>query len=121
MLECSKRKKEVIDEAIKSLPQTQQEAVRACFDASTKKGPSGRRYTIEWVYECMLMRIKSPTLYQHIKERDILPVPCNTTIRGYLKNFSGAYGFHPQTFELLKPKSEELEPQKRRGNLNYLN
>jgi len=107
----------VIDEAVAELPPAQQQAVRACFNASTRKGPSGRRYTIEWVYECMLMRIKSPKLYQHIREKNILPLPCNSVIRGYLKNFSGAYGFHPQTFEMLKPKCEELEPQKRRGKV----
>ena len=112
-------KKEVIDEAIKELPAVQQQAVRACFDASTRKGPPERRYTFEWVYECLLVRIKSPKLCSHIQERNILPLLCNTIIKGYIKRFSGAYGFHPQMFELLKPKCEELEPQKRRGNMPY--
>lgn len=114
-MECSKKKKEVLEEAIKTLPEKQQEAVRCCFEASKRKAPSGRRYTIEWVYECMLMRIKSPALYQHIRDREILPLPCNSTIRGYLSNFSGAYGFNPSTLKVMKEKSQEMAPEKRRG------
>lgn len=122
--ECSKKKKDVLEEAIQNLSKNQQEAVKTIFDCSSKKGPSGRRYTIEWVYECMLMRIKSPALYQHIREHDILPLPCNSTIRGYLKNYSGAYGFQPSTFQMLSKKAEELDEAKRRGefkkNLTFI-
>lgn len=105
-----------MEEAIKLLPPAQQEAVRCCFEASKKKSPSGRRYTLEWVYECMLMRIKSPSLYQHIREHEILPLPCNSTIRGYLRHYSGAYGFNPSTMKMLKEKSRDMAPEKRRGS-----
>ncbi|KAK3907354.1 DNA transposase [Frankliniella fusca] len=119
LLKCSAKSKEVIDEAIKNLPPVQQEAVRVCFEAARRKTPCGRRYTIQWVYECMLIIIKSPDLYKHILEREILPMPSNTTIRGYLKKYRGAYGFQPATFHLLEKKAEELEtePNKRRGVL----
>ncbi|KAK3919777.1 Transposable element P transposase [Frankliniella fusca] len=113
--ECRAKKKEVLEEAIKTLPPTQQEAVRACFKKATAKGPSGVRYTIEWIYECMLMKIKSPKLYDHIRRHQILALPCSSTIRGYLKHYSGAYGFQPSTFDMLKPKAAELLPEKRRG------
>lgn len=113
--ECSKKKKETVEEAIKNLPPNQQEAVKACLQASTREGPSGRRYTIEWIYECILMKIKSSSLYQHIRDHEILPLPCMSTIRGYLKHFSGAYGFNPGTFEMLSKKQGDLEPAKKRG------
>ncbi|KAK3918552.1 Transposable element P transposase [Frankliniella fusca] len=113
--ECRAKKKEVLEEAIKTLPPTQQEAVRACFKKATAKGPSGVRYTIEWIYECMLMKIKSPKLYDHIRRHQILALPCSSTIRGYLKHYSGAYGFQPSTFDMLKPKAAELLPEKGRG------
>ncbi|KAK3907953.1 Transposable element P transposase [Frankliniella fusca] len=112
---CRKTKKEVLDKAIKSLPEAQQEAVRSIFDASHRKGPRGRRYTIEWVYECMLMRIKSPVLYAHIRKHKILVIPSETTIKRYLKNYTGTYGFQASLFEMLSQKGKEMSPQKKRG------
>ncbi|KAK3932004.1 Transposable element P transposase [Frankliniella fusca] len=78
------------------IEKAQQEAVKACFAGSKRKGPSGRRYTAEWIYECMLMRIKDKKLYYHIRDNEILVLPAVSTINGYLKHYGGAYGFQPQ-------------------------
>lgn len=114
-MECAKTKAEVLEEAIKLLPKAQQEAVRAIFAASKRKGPSGRRYTAEWVYECLLMRIKDRKLYEHLRSHEILVLPCASTMRGYLRHYSGTFGFQPQTLELMKKKAEDLSENKRRG------
>jgi len=103
------------------LPKAQQEAVRACFEAAKRKGPSGRRYTAEWVYECLLMRIKDRKLYEHIRSHGILVLPCASTMRGYLRHYGGTFGFQPQTLELMKIKAEELDPNKRRGLRFFFN
>ncbi|KAK3910133.1 Transposable element P transposase [Frankliniella fusca] len=117
ILECRKKNEKVLAEAIQKLPPALQEAVKACFEASKKKSPCGRRYTLQWVYECMLIKIKSPSLYQHILDHNILPMPSITTIKAYLKKYRGAYGFQKSTFLLLEEKSEELPAIKRRGVL----
>jgi len=119
MLQCKKKSEAAVNEAIASLPQAQQEAVRACFSAAKRKGPSGRRYTTEWIYECLLMRIKDKKLYDHIRKHEILVMPCTTTMNGYLRNYGGCYGFQPQTLELMKTKSVDLEPNKRRGKYKH--
>ncbi|KAK3931680.1 Transposable element P transposase [Frankliniella fusca] len=113
--ECEQKKETVLQEAIEKLPPAQQEAVKACFDASKKKSPSGRRYTTEWVYECMLMRIKDKKLYNHLRNHQILCLPCTSTINGYLKHYGGAYGFQPQILEMLKKKTEGMSSKSCRG------
>ncbi|KAK3933106.1 Transposable element P transposase [Frankliniella fusca] len=107
--ECEKKNEVVLAEAISQLPSVaQQEAVRACFEASKRKGPSGRRYTVKWVYECMLMRIKDKNLYNHIRRHEILVLPNTTTINRYLKHYGGTYGFQPQILEMLKKKKDQI-------------
>ncbi|KAE8744170.1 hypothetical protein FOCC_FOCC009178 [Frankliniella occidentalis] len=115
MFEWKSKKEEIFLDIIKNWPEKQQEAAKACYSAANKKGKTGRRHTIDWVYECLLMRIKSPQLYEHIRCREILPLPCNSVMKGYLKRYSGAYGFQPTTFQMLKVKAAELLPEKRRG------
>jgi len=64
---CAKVKKDALKDAISNLPREFQETVQACFDVARRKGPRGRRYTNEWVYRCMQMRIESTSLYEHIR------------------------------------------------------
>jgi hypothetical protein len=45
--------------AIQNLPGNQQEAVKTCFDTSKVASSNSRHYTLNWAYECMLIRIKS--------------------------------------------------------------
>ncbi|KAK3929284.1 B-cell CLL/lymphoma 9-like protein [Frankliniella fusca] len=111
--QCQAKDETVIAEAISKLPAAQQEAVKACFAASKRKGPSGRRYTAEWIYECMLMRIKDKKLYNHIRRHEILVLPATCTINGYLKHYGGAYGFQPQVLEMLKKKTADMPAKKK--------
>ncbi|KAH9379819.1 hypothetical protein HPB48_010408 [Haemaphysalis longicornis] len=48
------------------LPEKQPQQVQACFEASKRKGTQRMKYSQEWVLKCILMRIKSPKLYEHI-------------------------------------------------------
>ncbi|KAH9359744.1 hypothetical protein HPB48_021303 [Haemaphysalis longicornis] len=65
---------EVLDEVLdEGLPSKQQLAVKACFKAAARKSTSGMSYEKEWVLECVLLRMKSPKLYEHLlktKEMD---------------------------------------------------
>lgn len=119
LMECNKKNENVLQDAISALPHTQQESVRACFNASRRKGPTGRRYTTEWIYECLLMRIKDKKLYQHIRNHQILTIPSISTINSYLKHYGGCFGFQSATLDLMKAKSVNLEPNERRGEYKY--
>lgn len=118
---CRKKKKEILEEQIKELPSQQQHAVMACFSAAKKKGVRGRRYTLDWIYQCLLMRIKGPGLYDHIREKNILAVPCKLTLNRYISTMGCAYGFNDAIFTLLKEKAPHTQPEERRGEfISYL-
>ncbi|KAF0724023.1 Uncharacterized protein FWK35_00030139, partial [Aphis craccivora] len=51
-----------VEEYITSLHSKQREVKKACLDAAKCKSSNGRRCTTCWVYECLLMCIKSPKL-----------------------------------------------------------
>lgn len=114
--ECATKNLEPIMEAIKLLPNSQQEAVKACLDASKVSRANGRRYTLNWIYECILIRIKSRKTYEHLRIHGILPLPTIETLQKYLLHTKGVYGFQSSTFASLKEKSFHMKPEERRGN-----
>lgn len=110
-------KEEKINEIIKDLPQTQQEAIMMCFKASLAQSGKGMRYTTNWVYECILMKIKSPALYQKIRRDQILPLPSFVTLQRYIKMLQPVYGFQQSTFEMLKEKRKCMIDSECHGNI----
>ncbi|KAH8020461.1 hypothetical protein HPB51_001902 [Rhipicephalus microplus] len=56
-----------LDERIEGLPPKQRLAVKTCFDAASRKSTRGMVHDQLWVLECVLMRIKSPKLYEHVR------------------------------------------------------
>ncbi|XP_066582798.1 uncharacterized protein [Prorops nasuta] len=115
---CGKIKKEVLDGEIAALPEEQQEAVKTCFKNAKAANAKQRRYTLEWVYECLLVRIKSKRCYDHLRKRNILPLPCPSTLNKHLRSIdSSAYGFQPAIFQCLKLKALKMELSEKRGEL----
>ncbi|XP_046407691.1 uncharacterized protein LOC124172298 [Ischnura elegans] len=100
---------------ISNLPERQQEGVRACFAAPQLKNPKNRRYTLSWVHECLLLRIKSRKAYEHLRKNNILRLPGANTLSRYIRNVKGAYGFQGAIFHCLKEKAEGLAAEERRG------
>lgn len=97
------------------LPEKQKEVVYACFNAAKNKSAKGRRYTTTWVYECLLMRIKSPKLYRKMRKDNILPLPSYTTLQRYIKQLHPVYGFSEATFEVMGLKAKDMSEMERHG------
>ncbi|KAE8737771.1 hypothetical protein FOCC_FOCC016761 [Frankliniella occidentalis] len=108
-----------IEDLTKNLPPRQKEAVLACIHCAKAKGPNGRRYTQQWMYECALLRIKSPALYRKMRRDQTLALPSPRTLQRYMKRLKPAYGFLPATFEMLEKKSKEMEVDERHGCLMF--
>lgn len=108
-------KDEALRAEISILPPLQQLAIRACFDASKVSNPKQRRYTVQWVYECLLLRIKSASVYDRLRERDILPLPCKDTLNRYIQKLDSAFGFPKAIFDTLRIKSGGIEVHQKRG------
>ena len=103
-----------VEMAINSLPDIQQSVVRHFFDFA-KKQPRLRRYTTEWILECLLLRIKSNSLYQHMRKKGILPLPCSETLDRYINKIDRSFGFHDAVFDSLHVRAGRLEPQEKHG------
>ncbi|XP_043267642.1 uncharacterized protein [Venturia canescens] len=115
---CSRIEKETLEKNIALLPETQKQAVRTCLETVKVGNRKGRRYAIEWMYECLLMRIKNSGLYDHIREREILPLPCRETLSRYIRRISSsAYEFQTAIFEGMKMKGSSMESNEKRGTL----
>lgn len=71
---CAQANTQAVTDAISKLPTNQQLSVQACLTASKVKSNKGMRYTTQWVYECLLLRIKSKKTYNHLRTQH----PCST-------------------------------------------
>lgn len=112
----SSLKAESLKDKIKDLPEAQQEYIMACVEAVRKK-PKGIRYTRKFIYECILLKIRSMSTYCYLRRRKILPLPSRSTIFKYMRKIKPAFGFQNNIFETMKLKSETMRPQERRGML----
>lgn len=109
-------KTETLEAQIARLPPRQQEAVRQCFAASRVK-PNGLRYTKSWVLDCLIMKMKSPRLYEHLRRNNILALPCKSTLKRYVHAYRTVFGFSERVLKQLKEKTAELDVWKKHGGL----
>lgn len=115
--ELSDTRKNVIKAEISKLPENQQELVQHCFKFSTIC-PTSRRYSIDWIYTCILMRSLGSRLYDRIRKLKIMPLPCITTINKYIQNIRLRFGFQQSIFETLKLTASRMgNDYAKRGSL----
>lgn len=88
-----KQNDEKFQETISKLPQPQQENVLACLQAAKKFKGQGNRYTTHWIYQCLLLKIKSNSAYNHLRKHKIMALPSPSTLHRYLKKLKPTYGF----------------------------
>lgn len=112
---CAQTKEEVISQAISHLTCGEQLAVEACFQASKLKEPRGARYNRQWVYECILLRIKSPIGYKYLRSHKILALPSLQTLDRCMRRMKSCYGFDENVFNALKLKTEKMNDTDKHG------
>ncbi|KAE9521504.1 hypothetical protein AGLY_018103 [Aphis glycines] len=96
------------------LKKHQQEAFKSCIAAAKVSSIHGMRYNTYWVYECLLIRIKSHKAYEHLRKHKILALPSIDTLNRYINKMDSGYGFHKGIFELLKKQLSEMSMEQRR-------
>lgn len=90
-------------------------SIKACLNASKVKDTRGLRYTNQWIYECLLIKIKSRKTYIHLRKHKILVLPSITTLNKYIKYIGGTYGFLESTFKILSEKTAKMKMTDLRG------
>lgn len=120
-IEMRRKKDKAIGSVLNTLKPAQRLLVKECI-AAAKVPKKGRRYNLQWIYECILMRTRSSSLYSHLRDNDLLPLPDPDTLHSYIKRMGSAYGFNQATFDLLeeKWKSGEFEESELRGSFVFL-
>lgn len=108
--------KENIGNLISKLPENQKLVVKTCFEAAGRQA-TGRRYSKDWLYNCILMKIKSPKLYKHLRTKELLPLPAPCTLSKYIRNIDSSYGFQMKLFEMLKEKCKHMPEFQRHGTI----
>lgn len=79
------------------------------------KDPRGLRYANQWIYECLLIKIKSRKTYIHLRKHKILVLPSIRTLDKYIKVIGGSYGFLENTFKILAQKTAKMKKFDLRG------
>ncbi|XP_035227904.1 uncharacterized protein LOC118200097 [Stegodyphus dumicola] len=85
-------------------------AINAFNNASKRKSTQGMIYDPKWLIECIIMRMKGPKLYEHIRENKILIVPGKNCLQRYVKNYRSGFGFCDSVFQAIKVKTQSMEP-----------
>lgn len=105
------------EEAVKALPIKQQQQVKACFAAAKRKSTKGMKYESEWALECLIMSMKSPRLYEHIRKNNIMALPSRTSLRRYLKRYRSGFGLSEKVFAAVAEKTKSMDLFQRHGGL----
>ncbi|KAG0429309.1 hypothetical protein HPB47_023763 [Ixodes persulcatus] len=92
-------KEDVLSEYISKLPTKQQESVRQCFSAAKVK-KKGFHYSKAWILECIIMKMKSPRLYNHIRDSEILALPSKSTLKRYMAVYRSEFRFSHKTLNM---------------------
>ncbi|KAH8041878.1 hypothetical protein HPB51_019259 [Rhipicephalus microplus] len=83
------------------------------------KSATAARYKKEWIYDCLLLKIKSTAVYTFLYENEFLPLPNPRTLYGYLRNLKADFGFDSTLFTVLCEKLEAVPERERRGGLMF--
>lgn len=108
---------EVLEQKLKCLLPKQQLAVKQCFEAARRKNTRGMTYDREWILECILLKMRSPKLYEYIRRQNILTLPGRTTLRKYMSSYMGSFGFNERMLDTLKKKTAGMDPFRCHGGL----
>ncbi|XP_040073445.1 uncharacterized protein LOC120845949 [Ixodes scapularis] len=109
----------VLEEKIRSLPPKQRLAVRTCFEAASRKSSRGMAYDMQWVLECILMRMRSPQLYEYVRRHKIIALPSKSCLDKHMQGFKSTFGFNTSVFSALEKKTRDMDEFSRHGGLVY--
>ncbi|KAH7942616.1 hypothetical protein HPB51_028700 [Rhipicephalus microplus] len=62
------------------------------------------QYKKDWLYDCLLLKTKSTSVYTYLQENNFLPLPNPRTLYCYMKSLKADFGFDAHVFTVLKEK-----------------
>lgn len=104
---------------ISGLTPKQQSAVRTCFEAASRKSSRGMTYNKLWVLECVLMRMKSPQLYEHIRKHQIMALPSKSCLKKHMQGFKVHFVSTRRCFQPSSKKTKDMDEFSVHGRLVF--
>ncbi|CAI6359121.1 unnamed protein product [Macrosiphum euphorbiae] len=101
-----------------NINESQQTLIREILNSCLVK-PTNRRYSENWILLCILLHIRSSSIYNFLRDQGILPLPCSRTIRNYLAMVKSDCGFDEKFFKLFKTKMSLLSDTEKHGVLIF--
>ena len=93
-----------VERTFEHVPDNMKLAIRQAVKLAKTKSKKGMRYDNKWLLSCMLLRIKSPRAYEHLRDREMLPLPSKNTLHNYINVVKAETGIHDDVLKLLQSK-----------------
>ncbi|KAL3201658.1 hypothetical protein MRX96_042905 [Rhipicephalus microplus] len=90
-----------------------------CVMKANAKSARAVRYKKDWLYDCLLLKTKSTSVYTYLQENNFLPLPNPRTLYCYMKSLKADFGFDAHVFTVLKEKLLTSPESERRGVLMF--
>ncbi|KAH7933642.1 hypothetical protein HPB49_014706 [Dermacentor silvarum] len=106
-----------LDQEILKLSAREKLILDQCLMKANAKTATAVRNKKEWLYDCLLLKVKSTAVYTFLQENGFLPLPNPRTLYGYLKSLKADFGFDASLREKLQgiPEREHRATPKPRG------
>ncbi|XP_067121275.1 uncharacterized protein [Centruroides vittatus] len=111
--------KQLSADKLDSLPPRQKLVIEHMLKACHIKSKKGMRYDINWLLDCLLLKIRSPSVYEFLRNNDYLPLPCQSTLHQYIRGINAKFGFDEDLFVILKSKLETIPQTECQGVLIF--
>ncbi|XP_049272436.1 uncharacterized protein LOC119397179 [Rhipicephalus sanguineus] len=84
-----------------------------CVMKANARSSKAVRYKKEWLYDCLLLKIKSTCVYTFLHENGYLPLPHPRTLYTYMRHLKAEFGFDETLFRILKQKLQGMPERER--------
>jgi len=98
-----------------AIPENFKLAMKTALSNAKRKSSKGHRYESSWLLQCMLLKIKSPKAYTHLRNNQMLPLPHPSTLQRLIQGMPCEFGFSDFVFEQFRKEYINKSPKEREG------
>lgn len=109
----------ISDDQMNKLPEQAQLIFRHSIQLHECKDIRQMRYSLNWLLDCLLLKIRSPSGYEFLRKNEFLPLPCRTTLSKSIHDIDASFGFDVALFGHLREKLSGIPEKERLGILMW--
>jgi len=116
-LKCANQQK--LRDEIAKFPTNQRMAVEHCMHQIRAKSARGMRYDQQWILSCIMLHIKSPKAYRHLRDNGYLSLPSRSTLQRYIDVIRAEPGIATDVIKHMSSKVQSPCESERHGILMF--